>query len=505
MAPDAAGGGAWLRLDRRSLLVTVQLTGGVAFAAGVPTVLGLANAMALGVACSWVVAGALLLIGGGVAVDALRLRHSRYRVGDERVELREGVLFVKHRSLHRERVRAVDLIANPLLRVLGLVKVRIGTGEQSSAQESALELVPVRRAEGERLRRELLRRAATGAADADGPLAALDRSWIRYAPVSFVTPVIALSAGGAVMQVSEWFQAQQAVISWVGGLFSGVSIAVMVLVLAAVVLVVGAVGSLGLWVEMWWNYRLDREPGGTLRVRRGLLTTRSISLEEARLRGVDVVEPLGLRLAGAARVDAVATGLRSRDEDSHAEANTLLPAAPRALADQVAARVLREPVTPTGTPLTPHPVAARSRRLRWAVAAALAPALVLVLLGALLGLPVLMWLGAGCAAVLLPGLGWLARDAYRGLGHALGDEYLVVRSGTVRRSTVALRRGGVIGWRIKQSVFQRRAGLLTVCATTAAGAQAYSAYDMAEAEGLEFAERAVPGLLTPFLERGPLR
>ena len=38
-------------------------------------------------------------------------------------------------------------------------------------------------------------------------------------------------------------------------------------------------------------------------------------------------------------------------------------------------------------------------------------------------------------------------------------------------------------------------------ATTAAGAGAYSVYDAAEGEGLEFAAEAVPGLLEPFLVR----
>ncbi|MFK4064552.1 PH domain-containing protein [Streptomyces sp. NPDC029674] len=489
-------------LDRRSLLVTVQMTGGVVTAAGLPVTLSFQGWVDMGPVIAWAVGLGLLVIAGGVGLDALRLRHSRYRVGPERAELRSGILFAKHRHLSRERIRSVDLVAHPLLRLLGLVEVRIGTGEQSSAQEATLELRPVRRAEGERLRRELLGRAGPDAAsDAEGTIAALDLRWIRYAPLSFVTSALAAATGGAVMQVSEWFGVQEEVIERVGDAFRGMSVPGIVLALVAGALAAGSVGALGLWTAMWWNYRLDREPGGTLRVRRGLLTTRSVSLEEARLRGVDVVEPLGLRLSGAARVDAVATGLSRRDEEDHAGPSTLLPAAPRRLADDVAARVLREPVTPTAAKLTAHPRAARARRIRWAVSAALAPALVLLLLGALLEVPVLAYAGAGVAVVLVPVAVALARDAYRSLGHALTADYLVVRSGTLRRSTVALRRGGVIGWSVKQSVLQRRAGLVTLSATTAAGAQAYAAYDVDEAEGLAFAEETVPGLLGPFLER----
>ena len=71
--------------------------------------------------------------------------------------------------------------------------------------------------------------------------------------------------------------------------------------------------------------------------------------------------------------------------------------------------------------------------------------------------------------VFLPLAVALALDAYRNLGHALSGRYLVTRSGTLRRSTAALERAGVIGWTVKQSYFQRRAGLLTLTATTAAG------------------------------------
>ncbi len=73
----------------------------------------------------------------------------------------------------------------------------------------------------------------------------------------------------------------------------------------------------------------------------------------------------------------------------------------------------------------------------------------------------------------------------------------------MRRSTVVLQRGGVIGWTVKQSYFQRRSGLLTLTATTAAGDGAYEIPDADETEGLRFAADAVPGLLGPFLGRQP--
>ncbi|MFJ8646801.1 PH domain-containing protein [Streptomyces sp. NPDC093546] len=493
--------GDWRRLDKRTVLVTALVMAGVSVGGGVPAFLGLAGGMAAWQALALVAAGAALLVTGAAAADYVRWRRTRYRIGPERAELHTGLLLVKRRSLARERIRSVDLTAHPLLRVLGLVKVRIGTGEHTGGGESTLELDAVTRAEGERLRRELLDRTLTRPQDdrQDGELAALDPAWIRYAPVSFVAPVLGGAAAGAVMQVSEWFGARREVIHWIGDRFRETPVGWVVVTLVAAAVLTGAVGALGLWVEMWWNYRLEREPGGTLRVRRGLLTARSVSIEERRLRGVELVEPLGVRLSGAARLDAVATGLVKDQEDKHADLRTLLPAAPRAVADTVAARVLREPAAPTGAPLTAHPRAARTRRLRWALAAALPPVLVLALLGALLT-DVLLYAAAVCAAVLVPLAVVLALDAYRSLGHGLSGGYLVTRSGTLRRATVALQRGGVIGWTVKQSYVQRRAGLITLTATTAAGSGAYAVHDADETEGLRFAAEAVPELLEPFLE-----
>ncbi|MEV5580111.1 PH domain-containing protein [Streptomyces parvus] len=492
----------WHRLDPRTVLVTALVVAGVVAGAAIPVTLGLSRWFSLPVAVLQVLAGAVLVIGVAAGADRVRWHRTRYRVGTERVDLHTGLLLVKRRSLARDRIRTVDLTANPMLRLLGLVTVRIGTGEQGS--ESTLELDPVTRAEGERLRLLLLERAATASPGVhrEGELAVLDPRWIRYAPVSFVAPMLGGAAAGAVMQVSEWIGAQGQVIEWVGDRFRETPLLWTIIALVLAALVAGVLGALGLWVEMWWNYRLEREAGGTLRVRRGLFTSRSISVEEARLRGVDLVEPLGVRLLGAARLDAITTGLAKDHEARNADHNTLLPAAPRTRADSVAADVLREPDTPTGAALTPHPRAARGRRLRWSLAAALGPVLVLTLLGALLT-PVLLWIALGCAVVAVPVAVVLALDAYRGLGHALSGRYLVTRSGTVRRSTAALERAGVIGWTVKQSVFQRRAGLLSVTATTAAGGGAYTAYDTDASEGLTFAAEAVPGLLEPFLERSP--
>ncbi|MFH8835780.1 PH domain-containing protein [Streptomyces sp. NPDC017868] len=489
----------WRRLDPRTLVAGAAVLCGVAGGAALPAVAALSGGRPLWQAVAWVLAGAVLLVLTGTAADWIRLRRTRYRIGPAKVDLHTGLLLLKRRSLARERIRSVDLTANPLQRVLGLVKVRIGTGEHTGG-ESTLELDLVTRAEGERLRQELLvGTAAPGEPGQDGALATLDPRWIRYAPVSFLAPALGGAVIGAVLQVSDWFGVQGKVIDWTEDRFRDTSLVWTIVDLVLLATVTGAVGALGLWVEMWWNYRLEREPGGTLRVRRGLFTARSVTLEERRLRGIELVEPLGVRLFGAARVDAVATGLAQDDDDKHGDLKNLLPAVPRERAERVAALVLREPEPPTAAPLAAHPRAARTRRLHWALWSALGPAALLAVLGLFLT-PVLLYAAAGCALVLTPIALLFARDAHRSLGHGVSGGYLVTRSGAVRRVTVALQRSGVIGWTVKQSYFQRRAGILTLTATTAAGEGAYEILDAGESQGLAFAAEAVPGLLAPFLE-----
>ncbi|WP_091798608.1 PH domain-containing protein [Prauserella marina] len=478
------------------------MAAGVAVAAGVPTGVGLGGGVSPGFALAVVLPSAAVLILAVVLYDELRWRKTSYRVTADRVELHTGILVRKRRSLSRDRIRSVDLTSGPLLRVFGLVNVKIGTGEQTGAGESSLGLYPVPKPEAERLRTELLDRVrAVEHGRVDGLLAELNPWWIRYAPMSFATPTLGVAAFGAVLQVAEWFGLQAGVISFVFDRLRELPLVVGILVLIAIGLVIGVIGSTALFVEMWWGFRLERERAGTLRVRRGLLTTRSISLEEKRLRGIELVEPLGNRVVGAARIDAVATGLSQQKDNEKTDHKTLLPSAPVAEANRVAAVVLGEGVSPTeSVRLAGHPVAARGRRLRWSMATVAVPVLALLVLGLLVA-EIFLHLAWISALVLIPVGVLLALDAYRNLGHGITGDYLVARSGTVRRGTVALQRRGVIGWTAKQSVFQRRAGLITLTATTAAGVGGYSVYDVGQAEGLAFAETAVPDLFGPFLDR----
>ncbi|WP_345414284.1 PH domain-containing protein [Pseudonocardia xishanensis] len=475
---------AWTPLDPRTVPVSAVLatvTVAVAGAAAVVTVAAREPAAA-GTAALGTLAAAIALVTVTVLVSWARWRCCAYRVTADRVELRTGVLVQRRRSMPLERARAVDVTAGPVLRAFGLVALRIGTGQQRGRGEATLALRPVDRMDAERLRTLLLdrMRSAGGppAGPADGRIAELDPRWLRYGPLSLATPVLGLGLTAVLVGLLD----------------------PPVWVAAVAVLPVGALVAVLLYVETWSGFRLDREPGDVLRVRRGGLVTRSISLEERRLVGIELVEPLGVRLSGAARVDAVATGLLVGGTES-TEHRTLLPTAPRRLAERVAAVVLGQSPAPTAAPLTGHPRAARDRRLRRGALAAVGPAAVLVVVGVLTGIDALLLAGIGVLVLGVPvGVLW-ALDTYRGLGHGQAGEYLVVRAGSLRRSTVALHRDGVIGWTVRQSVLQRRRGLATVVATTAAGRGAFQARDVDAGTGLRWAATATPGLVGPFAAR----
>ena len=136
--------------------------------------------------------------------------------------------------------------------------------------------------------------------------------------------------------------------------------------------------------------------------------------------------------------------------------------------------------------LRPHPRAALRRRCTRVVTPAAAVVAVAWVVDPRAGLVSLL---------LLPAAGLLALDRYRGLGHALTARHLVTRTGGLRRTTVAVARNGVIGWTFRQTVFQRRAGVVTLDAVTAAGRGVYSVVDAAAGDAVAIADATTPDLL----------
>jgi putative membrane protein len=241
------------------------------------------------------------------------------------------------------------------------------------------------------------------------------------------------------------------------------------------VLVLLALGAVAGAAVVNWGFRLVRR-GGALVADRGLVTRRHTELEVDRIRGVTVSAGLGLRVAGAARVSALVTGLGDAQRRGQ-----LLPLGPRGRADELARQLVEDPGE-----LRRHPAAARRRQ----VVRALTPGLVVTAVGAAAAALAGWWplLAAGIALLLLGVPVGLGR--YAALGHAAGPRSFAVRSGWLVQEKAVLQRRAVVGWRVRQSPFQRRAGVATVVACVGAGSGGYAAVDLAADDVVPFTRAA---------------
>ncbi len=480
----------------------------------------------------WIsLAAATLVVGVGV----MHWFTTRYRISDSQVELRTGLLRRRHVAVPLDRVRSVDVTANVMHRLLGVAVVKIGTGRQDKGKHDELRLDAVSAREATSLRAELLHREVVPservvaspewAPPESAPpewappesampewatlapqvapevvLSQFDPSWVRFAPFTLSGLATVGALTGYVFHLlneAHIDPGRVGEVRSVADLLSRTSLPVLLLVSLVALLILASAFSTAGYLLSFWGFRLSRHPGGSLHVQRGLLTSRSVSLEERRLRGVEVREPLLLRMVSGARLVAIATGMReNRGSDKGGE--LLQPPAPLAQTHRVAALVLGT-TDPTATALRKHGPAAQRRRYVRALAAALVVLAVAVALRVLAGLPNWPW---WLAALLVPCAVLVARDRYASLGHTVDGGYLVTRHGSLDRRTAALRTDGIIGWRIEQTFFQRRVGLATLTATTASGHGAYHVLDVPIGEAIACAEAAVPGLLRPFLAAG---
>jgi len=463
------------------------------------------------------------LIGLAVAVGAFALSAwawstTRYRVTTTQVELRSGLLVRKHRAVARDRLRTVDITADLLHRAAGLAIVAVGTGRQGGDADDELKLESLARSDADELRTVLLaRRPAAAAAPVELPgaepapppapqgeelISRFDPRWVLLAPLSLMGLVAVAVVAGAGVQLLRtalgddlWRSAPaQAVFD----LVTSVSVLVAVVVGLVVLLVANAVLSPVLYVLVYGGYKLTRQHD-SLHVTYGLITQRSVTIEERRIRGVRLAEPLLLRAVKAGRLAAVAAGLGAKKDSSGNEKSNndmLLPTAPVGEAHRVTAAVLRRADSPLAAPMRRHPTAAlRPILVQWSVFAL--PAIVLGVLAALDIVPA--WIPEITLVLVVAGVVGAFLE-YRNLGHARAGEYLVARHGSGVRTTTAVRCDGIIAWQFRRTVLQRRSRLLTVTAAVAAGKGAHTIHYAGQDDILPVARDAVPGLLDPFLE-----
>jgi len=576
-SPVGVAADDWRRLDMRMLLVHPVRE----LFKYIPVLLGavIVGSQSGGPAWSPVVVAVVI-----VAFALTRWFTTSYRIGADTVQLRRGLLQRRTLTVPRSRIRSVDVHADLMHRLLGLVVLVIGTGQHADREERfhldgvdarqvpelrALLLRPAENRQPDPLDRnagrttEAARSPRSDAADRGSAAgttprdhskrtgqahngisagrAALQRAlnggesgaladeaveighwrprWVRYAPLSLtglaiVGPVIGLAAKVGVADVLVRSNAVQDLTE-----HSGVFIALAVTGAVAVLLVVAAIAACIRYLTTYFGLRV-LDDGAALHIHSGLFTTRRTTLDLSRLRGATVKEPLLLRLAGGAELEAIMTGTSPRRK--------LLPQAPRAAVDRTLAQLLTSRSRRTGRPghRTADTDSAAAQQFRDDVATAAAPALVALephgprahrrrytrsfipvwtILGAYsvitvagLHVPVWAWILLGTLALAAAAL---AHDRYRGLGHAVipaagaRPVWLITRRGSLDRDRDCLEAPGVIGWTVRQTYFQRRAGLATVIAASAAGKKKYSIVDLPVERAWALMDQVTPGLL----------
>ncbi|MGY2083315.1 PH domain-containing protein [Blastococcus sp. SYSU DS0539] len=455
----------------------------------VPVLIPVGAATGFGGGPATVVALVLAVTLFSLAAAAVTWWRFGYTDGPTAVVVTRGLLSRSVRTVPNDRIRGVEVEAPALHRLFGLVRVRIDAAAGTAGQEEELVVDGVPRAEGDRLRVAVLTHRSTPVAQPDGDAAAppeeelsrWDNRWLFYAPLVGSYLALPLAGIGALFRLGEELPDDllgdvldvDVPSGWVVG---AVVVGMVLLVLAGSVIGAAIVN---------WGFRLVRR-GSTLVAVRGLLTRRHTELELDRIRGVAVSEGLGMRLVGAARAGALVTGLGDAERRGQ-----LLPLGPRDDAWTLTHRLVDDP-----GPLRAHPSAALRRRIVRALTVGLAVAAGGAVLLATTG----RWdvLAAGIALTVL-GVP-LAYGLYGSLGHAAGPRSFSVRRGWLVREQVVLERRAVVGWEIRQSFFQRRAGLATVTACVGAGSGGYAAVDMAAGDVAAFT-RAASGRWAGALER----
>lgn len=327
-------------------------------------------------------------------------------------------LFVKQRSQIRlNRVQAVDVNQPLIPRLAGLAALRL---DMAAGDESSVDLAYLRAADAWTLRVEILQHTSRPAADAP-PEAAAPAPDELIAQVSTSQVVVAAMVEGAFgwIVLVLWLVALVVIaVLWgptavLAGLSGIIPVTLIIL------------GDLRRQTKMMFrdaNFLLWRTRNG-IRVSSGLTSTTNKTIDNDRIQGIRVEEPLLWRRFGWARVRVDVAGAKGDGE----HAASLMPVAPRE-----AAFALVEDVTGVGLDDQPY-----------------AP--------------------AGDGARRVDPLGW------RFLGVAVLDHGAVRRSGRWRRSTSYVPFARVQSVSADQGLLQRRLGLATIYLDLPKGAERWKA------------------------------
>ena len=435
---------------------------------------------------TFVVPGLLALVGIGLGVVVLEWRRFTYRIEGGRLVIERGVLRHTTRVVALDRIRGVELQAPWLHRALGLVRVDVeaAAGGSGAAEFS---LAAVAADEGERLRRILLSEARSAEGEEAPPERVLYQATPRLLVAGGLTSGRYLLTPLAAIGVLASF-ADDIPGGYVERFLSAAAdraptdvLGVSLLVGAALLLAAALAAAGSLLAD--WDFSLA-DDGERLAARRGLLTSRAVAIDRARVRGLDLRDSPLRRAFDLVGVHAIAGGIGGGKSG-----RTVLVPVIRLGEARELVRTL-DPDARPDAPLERHPRAARTRRIVRAVA------LPVVLVGPFVALG---WhVQAAAMAVLAVAGVPLGIDRYRQLGHAFDGGRLVVREGSLTRRWTSLDPRAVVSYAVERSPFQARNGLCTVVFHLGQGAGSRRVLDCSEEQAAALLARIDAPLFAPF-------
>ncbi|WP_226920952.1 PH domain-containing protein [Georgenia subflava] len=272
-------------------------------------------------------AGVLLVVALAAGLySMLAWRRMRFAITAESVDLHTGILFRQERHARLVRVQAVDVVQPLLGRLFGLAQVRV---ETAGGSESNVIIGYLKESEAQDVRNEVMARAA--GVDVPGPTR-------EGAGGEGTARQVAAAPEREVLQVPPG--------RIVGSLLLSGGLVVFLLVIAGLVVAAVLSGSmapffgalpamLGWGGYLWgrfageFGFRAALSPDG-IRLRHGLLETRTQTLPPGRVQAVKLTQALLWRRYGWWRVEVNVAGYGAADPTGQRTVETvLLPVGPR--------------------------------------------------------------------------------------------------------------------------------------------------------------------------------
>ena len=291
--------------------------------------------------------GVLVVVPLAALAAYVAWRVTRYRLTGTELQVDSGVLTRRQRRVPLARLQSVDVVRPLVARVLGLAELRleVAGGGQTEAPLSYLSEDDARR-----LRESLLHLAAGRAEDAEPE------------PARPELQLVAVPAGplvGSVLLGAPVWTAAALLVAGTGAVVLDALVddlrVLGAVAFSVVPVVLGAVTAAGRRVLTEYGFTVAESDEG-LRIRHGLLETRSATIPPGRVQVVRIREPLLWRPFGWVRVEVDVAGYAGTG-DEQMTTSALLPVAPAALAAALVERVLTGPL-PVATSRAPE-------RARW--------------------------------------------------------------------------------------------------------------------------------------------